>query len=90
MLHDAASVTGRALAAPVAPEVVEDDVALAGERVGERVVPARQVVHDEAVEEDQRPSLATLVEVEPDHSMRCHIPIEELRRLQTRKAGAHA
>ena len=24
-----------------------------------------------------------LVEVEPDHAMRCHIPIEELRRLQT-------
>ncbi len=24
-----------------------------------------------------------LVEVEPDHAMRCHIPVEELRRLQT-------
>jgi hypothetical protein len=24
-----------------------------------------------------------LVEVEPEHTMRCHIPIDELRRLQT-------
>jgi len=31
-----------------------------------------------------------LVEVEPNHSMRCHIPIEELRRLQARKADVHA
>ena len=27
-----------------------------------------------------------LVEVEPDHSMRCHIPLEELRRLQAADA----
>jgi peptide/nickel transport system ATP-binding protein len=31
-----------------------------------------------------------LVEVEPNHSMRCHIPIEELRRLQQRKVEVHA
>jgi peptide/nickel transport system ATP-binding protein len=29
-----------------------------------------------------------LVEVEPDHAMRCHIPVEELRRLQSTDAPA--
>jgi peptide/nickel transport system ATP-binding protein len=33
-----------------------------------------------AICDEQEPPL---VEVEPDHSMRCHIPIDELRRLQT-------
>jgi len=31
-----------------------------------------------------------LVEVEPSHSMRCHIPIDELRRLQERTPGVAA
>jgi peptide/nickel transport system ATP-binding protein len=29
-----------------------------------------------------------LVEVEDDHLMRCHIPIEELRRLQGKETAA--
>jgi len=29
-----------------------------------------------------------LVEVEPEHSMRCHIPVDELRRLQAVDAPA--
>jgi peptide/nickel transport system ATP-binding protein len=35
-------------------------------------------------EQEQPP----LVEAEPDHLMRCHIPIEDLRRLQTAEAAA--
>ncbi len=54
---------GRTLAAAVAPQVVEDDVALAGEGVGQRVVPARQVVHDEAVQHDH----GVLARAEPGH-----------------------
>jgi peptide/nickel transport system ATP-binding protein len=36
--------------------------------------------HVGAICDEQEPPL---VDVEPGHAMRCHIPIEELRRLQT-------